>query len=164
MLNTGVLHTSACESIIGSLSVINPESERHSRNIVADLLLTALIDAFSILVIFLLMSFSSTGEVLFLGKTELPKSAQSLVLERFPVVRVEEGKLYLEDKEIAGDQLTGSLLDLRKQYAEGHPGEEYPGILTVQADRRTKFELLNSIVVAAGQAGFSDLKFATVIK
>lgn len=164
MLKTGVLHASGLESILGSLSVINPESERRSRNIVSDLLLTALIDAFSILVIFLLMSFSSTGEILFLGKTELPKSFQSLALERFPVVRVEESKLYLEDKEVAGDALTQALLDLRKQYAETHPGEEYPGILTVQADRRVKFEVLNAIVVAAGQAGFSDLKFATIIK
>lgn len=165
MLSQGVINDRPTQSILGSLSVLNPESTRHKRNIVADLLLTALIDAFSILVIFLLMSFSSTGEILFVGKgTELPKSSQAAQLERFPVVKVDEGKVYLEDQLVTADGLTAALLDLRKKYAESHPGEEDPGILTVQADRRVKYEILNQIVVAASQAGFSDLKFAAIIK
>ena len=68
MVNQGVLKEKALGSILASSSVLNPESEHHKKSIVADLLLTALIDAFSILVIFLLMSFSSTGEILFINK------------------------------------------------------------------------------------------------
>lgn len=165
MAQQGVLHAKATESVIGSLSVLHPESEHQKRNVITDLLLTALIDAFSILVIFLLMSFSSTGEILFIGKgTELPKASFTTAIERFPTVKVDDGKLYLEDQLIEGEALTAGLLDVRKKWQELHPGEEYPGMLTVQADRRVKYELLNQIVVAASQSGFSDLKFAALVK
>lgn len=165
MINQGVLHEKAIASVIGTMSHLNPEGKKHRKGIAGDLLLTALIDAFSILVIFLLMSFSSTGEILYIGKgTELPKAANTTLIERFPVVKIDEGKLYLEDQLIEGKTLTAGLLELRKQYQETHPNEEYPGILTIQADRRVKYEVLNQIVVAASQAGFSDMKFATVIK
>ncbi len=58
MVNKGILGHSPQHSVIGESSILAPKSEGKKRNIVADLLLTALIDAFSILVIFLLMSFS----------------------------------------------------------------------------------------------------------
>lgn len=165
MIDQGILHGKAVTSVLGSMSHLNPEGKPHKKSVASDLLLTALIDAFSILVIFLLMSFSSTGEILYIGKgTELPKAANTTLIERFPVVRVDEGKVYLEDALIEGDSLTAGLLDLRKKWQEMHPSEEYPGILTVQADRRVKYEVLNQIVVAASQAGFSDMKFAAVIK
>ena len=81
------------------------------------------------------------------------------------MVKVDEGQLFLEDKLVTADALTAELLDLRKQFQETHPaGTEYPGFLTIQADRRVKYEVLNQIVVAASQAGFSDLKFAALVK
>lgn len=160
-----ILENQSQHSVLGSLSVLNPDSERHSKSIVADLLLTALIDAFSILVIFLLMSFSSTGEILYIGKgMELPVATQAAMLERHPVVKLDNGIIYLEDAEMKIQDLTAGLLDIRKKFQETHPGEEYPGIMTIQADRRVKYEVLSQIVAAASQAGFSDLKFATMMK
>lgn len=165
MISDGVLAGRASGSILGSMSVLNPDFGKHKHAGPSELLLTALIDAFSILVIFLLMSFSSTGEILYIGKgTELPKAANTTVIERFPVVKIDEGKVYLEDALIEGNSLTAGLLELRQKWQEQHVGEEYPGTLTVQADRRVKYEVLNQIVVAASQAGFSDMKFAAVIK
>ncbi len=159
-----ILQNQSQASVLGSLSVLNPDSERPSKSIVADLLLTALIDAFSILVIFLLMSFSSTGEILYIGKMELPIATQAATLERHPVVKLDNGIIYLEEAEVKIDGLTAALLELRKKYQETRPGEEYPGIMTIQADRRVKYDVLSQIVAAASQAGFSDLKFATMMK
>lgn len=164
MLNSSILKATAFHSMIGESSVINPEGEHSKRNIVADLLLTALIDAFSILVIFLLMSFSSTGELLMMGKgQELPKAGGD-ILERNPVVKFDEGKIFLEDKELSANELVPALLDLRKKFQETHEGQEFPGILTVQADRRVKFEQLSGVVQASAHAGYSDIKFAVVMK
>jgi biopolymer transport protein ExbD len=160
-----ILNETALDSVIASTSVLNPEHTRSRALPAGDLLLTALIDAFSILVIFLLMSFSSTGEILFIGKdTELPKASRGEVLERNPVVKIESGVLYLEEKAVTSEELIPGLIELRKQFAETRPGEEYPGILTVQADRRTKYEVLNQIVLAASAAGFGDLRFAVMAK
>lgn len=165
LANLGVLQTSALGSALASESVLKPHHGKFKRTVIADLLLTALIDAFSILVIFLLMSFSSTGEILHIGKNqELPKAALADSLERNPVVRVEEGQLYLEDKEVTAEGLVQAMLDLRKQFSEIHPGEEYPGIITIQADRRVKYEQLNQIVLSASHAGFSDVRFAVIMK
>jgi len=161
----GIAGNSAFHSVTAGSSILAPKSERRGRNIVADLLLTALIDAFSILVIFLLMSFSSTGEILNMGKgVELPKAAKGEELERNPVVKIDAGKIFVEEKEVSQDQLVGELLALRKKFAETRSGEEFPGILTLQADRRLKYEQLNSVVLASSQAGFSDIKFAVIMR
>ena len=164
MLNQGILKNSAFHSVIGESSVLHPKSERQKRNIVADLLLTALIDAFSILVIFLLMSFSSSGELLNMKGVELPIAARGEVLEANPVVKIDQGKIYLENQEVTADSLTAALLKVRTTFQETHPGQEFPGILTIQGDRRLKYEMLNGIVLASSQAGFSDIKFAVIMK
>ncbi len=135
------------------------------RQVAADLLLTALIDAFSILVIFLLMNFSSTGEILMIGKNqELPKASLAAVLERNPVIKIDEGKLYVEDKLVDANSITAELLELRKKYQELHPNEAFPGVATIQADRRVKYEFLNQVILGMNQAGYSDIKFAVVLK
>lgn len=166
MLSNSVVKESTFTGILGANSVLGPQAGgRQKKSIVADLLLTALIDAFSILVIFLLMSFSSTGELLVVGKgQELPKAARADMLERFPLVKIDEGRYFVEDKEVTSDGLVGELLAQRKSWQDMHPGEEFPGILTVQADRRVKYEVLNSVVLASSHAGFSDIKFAVVMK
>jgi biopolymer transport protein ExbD len=160
-----ILHETALQTTIGSQSYIQPKHGKWKRVLAADLLLTALIDAFSILVIFLLMSFSSTGDMLFIGKgQELPKASLADTLERNPVVKLQGGKIYLEEKEVGVEDLVGTLLDMRKQYAEAHPNEEYPGVLMIQGDRRLKYEELNQVVLAASHAGYSDIRFAVLMK
>ncbi len=150
---------------LSAVSILNPKHARQKRNIFSDLLLTALIDAFSILVIFLLMSFSSTGELLTLGKDmELPKAALGDVIERNPVVKIDGEKLFLEDKEIKEAELVAGLMQLREQFKETRPNEEFPGIVTIQADRRVQFAQMNAIILATGNAGFSDIKFAVLMK
>ncbi len=165
LASQSILHETALQTTIGSQSYIQPKHGKWTRVLAADLLLTALIDAFSILVIFLLMSFSSTGDMLFIGKgQELPKASLAESLERNPVVKLQEGKIYLEEKEVAVQVLVETLLDLRKQFVQTHPGEEYPGVLMIQGDRRLKYEELNQVILAASHAGFSDIRFAVLMK
>ncbi|MBL7543641.1 MAG: biopolymer transporter ExbD [Bdellovibrionaceae bacterium] len=161
-----MIANTALSSPIASASFLNPQGKKWRKTLAADLLLTALIDAFSILVIFLLMNFSSNGEILFMSKDmELPKAAQGEILERNPVIKVEEGKIFLEEKMLTAEGLIAELIEMRKAFKSTHPaGEEMPATITVQADRRTKYEALNQIVLACAHAGFSDLKFAILMK
>ena len=164
MMSQATVKTSVFHTLSG-VSILNPKHARQKRNIFSDLLLTALIDAFSILVIFLLMSFSSTGELLTLGKDmQLPKAALGDVIERNPVVKIDGDKLFLEDKEIKEADLVAALMGLRDQHKEMHPDQEFPGIVTIQADRRVPYNQMNSIIVATGNAGFSEIKFAVLMK
>ena len=166
MISRSVLSESSMGSAIGAQSVLNPTGKKWKRSLFADLLLTALIDAFSILVIFLLMNFSSTGEILFITKgVELPKAGQADMLERNTVVRYDEGKFFIENKEMANqDAMIQELVDTRKEWASTHPNEEFKGILTIQADKKTKYENLNSIVLAMAHAGYGEIRFAVVTK
>ena len=159
MIQSSINHSQI--GVIGGSSILNPKGSRGKRDLFADLLLTALIDAFSILVIFLLMSFSSTGDILYISKgMELPKANQIQELERQPVIRIEPDKMYLEDKMITKDTMVEALIAVREQYQKN--GQTFPGILTIQADRRVKYEELSPIVQAANQAGFSDIQFAVI--
>jgi biopolymer transport protein ExbD len=167
MLSNSVVKDTALSGVLAESSVLSQKAGggREKKSIVTDLLLTALVDAFSILVIFLLMSFSSTGEILSLGKgQELPKAAKADTIERHPLVKVDEGKYFIEDKEVPAEGLVGELLNVRKAWQEMHAGQEFPGILMVQAHRRVKYEILNSVVLASSHAGFSDIKFAVIMK
>jgi len=161
-----VLQTTAMQSELASVSVLGPRHSKHKRSLAADLLLTALIDAFSILVIFLLMNFSSNGEILFINKgVELPKAAQAEILDRTPVIKIDENQIYLENTLLAnGDALFQALLAIKTKFAQEHPGDESMSMVTVQADRRIKYQFLNQVVVACAQAGFSDIRFAVLMK
>ncbi len=162
--SSSLLEKTALHSSLGGHSIIRPQGSDRKKSIVADLLLTALIDAFSILVIFLLMSFSS-GEMLFVSKgQELPKASHAAVLERNTLIKIENDRLYLEDKEVALADIVTALLQARKEWADLHAGQEFPGILTIQADRRIKFEQISQVIQASSHAGFSDIKFAVIAK
>lgn len=165
MASNSILAQTALHSALASESVLKPSHGRWKRVLSADLLLTALIDAFSILVIFLLMNFSSTGEILFVGKgMELPKAVLGDVLERNTVIKLEEGKIFLEGQEVTIEGLMAALIEAKKTAQEAKPGEEIPSIATIQADRRLKYENLNQVVLALSHSGYSDIRFAVLMK
>ncbi|MFP5519406.1 MAG: ExbD/TolR family protein [Bdellovibrionia bacterium] len=163
--NSSILSQTALGTQLGAQSTINPKGKLWKRTITAELLLTSLIDAFSILVIFLLVNFSSTGEILSLDKdVELPKASLVDPIERNTVIKYTNGVYFLENEEVSQDQLVAKLLEKRQEWQAANPEQEFTGIITIQADRRTKFESLNSIVLAMANTGYSDIRFAVLIQ
>jgi len=152
-------------SQIQTLSVLVPKGVKNKKPIFEGLMLTSLVDAFSILVIFLLLNFSSSDNILSLTKgTELPMAAQHQELQKNTVVKVLNGSLFVGELEVTKDTLLAALVDLRKQMNEAAGGALEEFAITIQADRRVKYSELNSIVSACAQAGFSDLHFAVLVK
>src|SRR5512143_1812645 len=101
---------------------------RASRAAWASLNLTAMVDMFTMLVVFLLANFSATGEILFMTKEiVLPKAGATAELLRAPIVSVSAREITAEGKHvIATDEaadpkvttlqdLTFELQELRKQ-------------------------------------------------
>lgn len=154
---------SSFSSILKTNSVISPEGNEKKALFHPTLLLTSLIDVFSILVIFLLVSFSTTEELLILSEAiELPSSLSYDELERAPVIRVEEARFYIEENEIPQEKITETLVKIRQGFSEEFPDATFPGMLTIQADRQLHYDLLNKIIVASSHAGFSDINFAVI--
>lgn len=168
MLNDqSVINETAIQSVTHAGSTLDPKGGRNKKRLAASLMLTSLVDAFSILMIFLLMNFSTTDEFIFLNKdTQLPEASQILELEKNTVIRIENEKLYIEEDELTETALIEKLIDIRKAWAEAaaeSPEAQEPGV-TIQADRKVEYELLNKVVLASNHAGFSDIHFVVLRK
>ena len=131
--------------------------------LVAAVILTSLIDAFSILVIYLLVNFSNSGEILYISKDmELPSATEAKALQRTTLIKIEGNNWFVEDKSVQPNQLVEALVNIRKELVKSGTGEG--AALTIQADRRIKYKVLNRVVLAGSHAGFGEIKFAVITK
>jgi len=138
--------------------------------------LVAYIDMMTMLVIFLLMSFSASGEFLFIQKNIVMPEAQNWTdLERAPVIGVSKEVVTLNGAQVAsGDDLakdsaTGDakitelhdqLVTLKNNYKLLHPTEQFNGIAIVQADKGVEFKALKKVMYSAATAGYNNVNFA----
>jgi biopolymer transport protein ExbD len=150
------------------------------KNLYAPLNLVAYIDMMTMLVIFLLMSFSATGEILFVQKNIVLPNAQNWAeLERAPVIGVSREVVTLDGSQVAtadelmkdsntGDfkisELHDKLVTLKNNYKLLHPGEEFNGIAIIQSDKGVEFKVLKKIMYSAAVAGYQNVNFAVIPK
>lgn len=167
MLAQGPLKDSMLISPLRTASVIAPEGHRHKKSIFSDLMLTSLIDAFSILVIYLLIYFGSSSESINIEKgTQLPMAAKINPLEKNTVVKLSNGEYFVNEEKIGNaDALVARLVAERQVIAKAN-NEETIGdaTLVVQADKRSKYESISQVITAGSNAGFSDIHFAVIQK
>lgn len=138
--------------------------------------LVAYIDMMTMLVIFLLMSFSATGEILFVQKEiTLPDAQNWAELERAPAIAVSRDIVTYEGEQVAtaddlnkdpatGDmklqELHDRLVAYKNNYKLLHPNEEFKGIAIIQADKNVEFKALKKVMFTATVAGFQNVNFA----
>ena len=162
MVNQSILQTTALGSPLLESSTLKPKGRGRGRTLLASLLLTSLVDAFSILVIFLFSTYSSSGEFVLVNKDMmLPKAMNSVPIERQTIVKVHDGKLYVEEMVTTPDSLTGALLEERKKALKAK-GADFELALIVQADKRVEYDIVSQIIQAGSQAGFSEIRFAVL--
>jgi biopolymer transport protein ExbD len=150
------------------------------KSLYAPLNLVAYIDMMTMLVIFLLMSFSATGELVFVQKNIVLPDAQNWTdLERAPVISVSKDVVTLDGAQVAtsdellrdsatGDfkiaELHDKLVTLKNNYKLLHPGEEFNGIAIVQSDKNVEYKMLKKITYTAAVAGYQNVNFAVTPK
>src|SRR5437868_7520816 len=81
----------------------------------ASLMLTSLVDMFTIIVIFLLMNFSANGEVLYMSKDiKLPEAFHGAQIERAPVISVSNDAVTFYGRQVANtaDLMKGDILNV----------------------------------------------------
>src|SRR5256714_9254962 len=81
----------------------------------ATLMLTSLVDMFTIIVIFLLMNFSANGEVLYMSKDiKLPDAYHGAQLERAPVISVPGEPVTFDGHQVASTEelIKGEVLNV----------------------------------------------------
>lgn len=129
-------------------------SASKNKNLLFSMNLTTLIDAFCILVIFLLSNMNGQIQSLNLGKSiSLPTASQSEILSTGIVVRVEKNDLYIDDKKISFSEMPKALIELKSDIKNS---------LIIQADKQSDFEKISQLLRAGGQAGFEKYAFAVL--
>ncbi len=164
-MNNNILNQNPTLSPLDQASQLSPKGGEKKKMLETTVMLTPLVDAFSILVIYLLVSFSSSGEIITISKDmKLPEAAKAQELERSTIVRLEVDKIFIENEEIAQKDLVSKFIEIKKQLSERRIGDEQEPSLILQADKKTKYEAINQIVLAGSQTGFSEIKFAVLAK
>jgi biopolymer transport protein ExbD len=148
---------------------------QHKKSVQASLNLVAYIDMMTTIVIFLLMTFSASGEILFVSKSiVLPNAMNWKELERAPVIGVSADVVTLDGKPVAdsgelqkADTVDWKITDLHDQLVTFknnfkliHPNEEFKGLCIVQADHKVPFKVLKKVMYSAAIAGYMNVNFA----
>ncbi|MEZ4235752.1 MAG: biopolymer transporter ExbD [Myxococcota bacterium] len=147
-----------------------------------ELNLTAMVDMFTVIVIFLLQSFSGEGEVQVHKNLTLPDSEEAGPLaERGPIIVVMHDEVLLDGDVVASledeaadepgiSALTEKLVKIRdanneveEELRRRDPSREvkpFDGHLIVQADEETDFKLVRRAIFSANEAGWTHLQFS----
>jgi biopolymer transport protein ExbD len=162
-MSQSILEQTSFSSTIAETSTLDPKSNKGLKSFVQPLMLTSLVDAFSILVLYLLISFSSSGEILYISKDMvLPPSTESEVLDRQIIIKFQQGKYYIENEEVSKANLFPMLLKMKVDFKAKYPELDSENKIIIQADKNEKFLDLNLIIHASAQAGFEEIKFAVI--
>jgi biopolymer transport protein ExbD len=162
------------------------------RTVVASLGLTAMVDMFTILVVFLLQNYSATGEIIYIPKdVQLPKASQIKELKPAHVVSITDKDIILDKDVVAStadvkaqtDWMVPKLretlaaafqkddVDAKAGLAQGiknvvgkekKPEDDNRRKITVQADKELDFLTVKKIMFTVTEAGAAEINFAVV--
>jgi len=142
------------------------------RSLNAGLSLTSMIDFLVVTVVFLLMTFSASGETPIAKGLNLPKAENTLDMIDAPVVAV-VGSQILVDGSQAGntraveesdrmqriDELFNILKSKRELWKQTHPTKEFPGVAVLEIDQNIKAVVVKSVFQTSAFAGFPNVSF-----
>lgn len=156
----------------------------------ADLMLTPMVDMFTLLVVYLIQSFSSTGEILYMSKDMvLPTAKNGKEIQLLPVVTVSGDSIIIEGAPVAdiSDLVSGNsrdpdwripgledkLRDLRERYMAVRNGAgeseaaaaaaDPTSSVNVQADKQLPFRILKRVMHTCQLAGYGNIHFAVIM-
>ncbi|MBI4510794.1 MAG: biopolymer transporter ExbD [Deltaproteobacteria bacterium] len=153
---------------------------KHGRKDVnATLNLTAFVDMMTMLVVFLLMTFSATGEILMTQKgLELPSAINKEELKRAPIVTISadaitfNGEPMADPRTILSDtSMEWKIIELYErlkvehaqfelQPMEEEKKKEIRGTVILQADKGVDAKILNRVMKTAYAAEYPNVMFA----
>lgn len=156
------------------LDFVAKRSAGHGRKpLDASLALVPIIDLMICLVVFLLMSFSSSGELVTLPSIKLPKAIHGGDLSTAPVLSVDATVVMLDGRRMADtaslakdpkieriEPLIQDLETLHRNWTMLHPKQEFQGALVVQADLAIDYRVIKKLMFNAAQAGYPKVSLA----
>lgn len=158
-----------CASI--PLSFIR-KNQSGKKKVDAQITLIPFIDFLLTIVVFLLMSFSATGEIP-VAAAELPEAEHGVELQLAPVVSVDASLVTVDGHRVADtpslmsdarlsriEGLVTNLETARRTWEMLHPNEHFSGRVVLQIDRAVDYRVVRKVLFSAAQAGYTDMDFA----
>jgi len=132
------------------------------------------IDFLIVLVVFLLTSFSASGELLAQQPNlRMPDATNVVNLEIAPIIAINPQVITLDGRRMADttslaaspqlervEQIVQDLETLKRNWTILHPQQPFPGTVIIQADRGIDFRVVKKCMFSAAQAGYSNISFA----
>ena len=137
-----------------------------------DIPLIPFIDFLLCIVLFLLASFSASGELPVDKNVQLPSADNVDDMTSAPIVAI-TGQMILVDGIPAGttrpvkeanrmqklDELFNLLKTKRELYKQINPGKDFPGVAVLQVDRQVEAVIVKSVFQTAALAGYPNISF-----
>ena len=150
----------------------NYKQAQFKKTLLVSLSLTAMVDMFAVLVIFLLQSFSAAPELVLIKGVELPQAISGSEIKETPVLAVAEGKLFLDQKLVGElgeilkrpDPLMARLKTVRESWQKTYPDKDFPGELNLQADQSISSVMIGQIMGIVSQAHYYSIQLAILAK
>ncbi len=140
--------------------------------------ITSLVDIMTILVFFLVKSFSSEGEIMTLSADlQLPESSSKTKPHPTVILAVSNKKIMADGVAIVSideilktnsmviPQLAAWLMkrkEITEKIAERSSTLKFEGNVTIQGDRKIPFEILKRVMFTSGQIGYSNFSLAVI--
>lgn len=159
---------------------------RRKKTQVFDIDITSLLDILTILLVFLLQSYNSSGVIINVPKgIELPKSA-SESLNTFGVnVQVSKTQIWVDDTEVVNTDSVdqGTLFDeggrrivplynelvkiketIKQSEKLSPQAKKFSGVANLVVDKSLKYNYLKRVMYTCAAAGFKEFKFVVLTK
>lgn len=136
--------------------------------------LVPFIDFLVTLVVFLLTSFSASGELMAQQPNlKMPSAKNTIDLEVQPIVAINPDVVTLDGRRMADtrtlaaearverlEPLIQDLETLKRNWSILHPNEPFAGVVILQADVGIDFRVIKKIMFSCAQAGYANISFA----
>lgn len=136
--------------------------------------LVPFIDFLITLVVFLITSFSATGELIAQKPSiTMPKAANTVDLEMAPIISIDDRVVALDGSHVgdvpplaASDEvkpmepLIQKLETMKRNWSILHPSDPFPATVIMQADEKVDFRVLKKVMASVAQAGYVNMSFA----
>ena len=147
--------------------------QRTKKNLSQSLNLTAMVDFMSVIVIFLLMNFSASGDAMYnQPDIRLPSATVGEEVDRMPVVTVSANGITVEGERVAdsqavllseGDvgleQLEKALQLEKEKFKDVRTGEAFNGKVVIASDEHVPYKLVRRVFNIAAKAGYVRVNY-----
>jgi biopolymer transport protein ExbD len=143
------------------------QKKGRKKALLAGLTLTSMVDMFSLLVIFLLQTFSTSPELIVVTNgVTLPSAHTGHEIKNAPLISISSNGVFLDQKRVGDtdallknpEPLMEKLEALRMGWVKTHPNDKFPGEINLQAHKDIPSTLISQFMGMLPSQNFGSIQ------